>query len=130
MLPLLGVFAMSACNKDETLSGYGATDTVWTLVELDGRLFAAQVALSFPEKGRIAGQAPCNRFSSTQAAPYPWFKAGPIAATRMTCRDMKAEQAFLQALETMSLSEVSDDTLILSNDDGREMLFKATAPDA
>lgn len=129
ILPVLGALALAACKKDETLSGYGAADAVWELVELDGKTFTARATLTFPEEGKLAGQAPCNRYFAEQSAPYPWFKAGPIGATRMACADLDEEQRFLGALAAMTLSEVSGDTLILSNDTGREMVFRAAAPD-
>ena len=117
--------ALSACRGDETVSGYGAADRVWVLESVDGAPFVARAELEFPEQGKIAGQAPCNRFFADQTAPYPWFKPGPIGATRMACPDLEAEQAFFDALGAMSLSEVAGNTLILSNDAGREMVFKA-----
>ncbi|SPF78600.1 hypothetical protein ALP8811_02529 [Aliiroseovarius pelagivivens] len=114
---------MSSGCKDETISGYANTNTSWKLVELDGASFPAKATISFPEKGRIAGQAPCNSYSGTQSAPYPWFETGPIAATKRACPDLTAEAEFFEALGQMRLAEVSGDTLILSNEDGREMVF-------
>lgn len=113
---------LSAC-KDETISGYADAGAVWSLVELDGTAFPASATLSFPEKGRIAGQAPCNTYSGTQTAPYPWFETGPILSTKRACPDLNAETAFFAALSVMSIAEVSGGTLILSNEAGREMVF-------
>ncbi|KIC35006.1 META domain-containing protein [Leisingera sp. ANG-M7] len=115
----------SACTGDETLSAYGAAGTEWQLQSIDGSAFAAKAILTFPEPGKIAGQAPCNRFLGSQTAPYPWFETGPLAVTRMACPELEAEDAFLKALQKMTLAEVSGDVLILSNEAGREMLFKA-----
>ncbi|OBY27791.1 META domain-containing protein [Leisingera sp. JC1] len=115
----------SACAGDETLSAYGAAGTEWLLQSIDGDTFAADATLTFPEPGKIAGRAPCNSFSGSQTAPYPWFETGPLAVTRMACPELEAEDAFLNALQGMTLSEVTGDVLILSNEAGREMLFKA-----
>lgn len=117
----LGLFSCA----DETLSGYGASDTQWVLTELDGVAFAASAVLEFPEEGALRGQAPCNSFSGEQSVPYPWFKAENIAVTRMACPDLPAETAFFEALQAMTLAEVGTDTLFLSNDDGRKMVFSA-----
>ena len=117
----------TACSGDETVRAYGAADRVWTLASLDGQPFAATATLTFPEPGQIAGQAPCNRYSGAMKAPYPWFDAGPLAATRMACPDLQAETAFFAALDAMTQAEVLDDTLVLSTDDGREMVFIAGA---
>lgn len=129
LMPLLfAVLAMSGCRKDETLSGYGAADKTWILAELDGKPFVARATLSFPKEGSFAGEAPCNRYFGNQTAPYPWFKTGPIGATRMACPEIAAEQAYLGALAEMTLSEVREGVLLLSNDVGREMLFRVAKP--
>lgn len=121
-----GLLGLSQCGTDETIAGYGAADQVWALTEIDGATYAATATVTFPETGKIAGKAPCNTFSGKMDAPYPWFETGPLAATRMACPNLDAESAFLTALGEMSLSEVSGDTMILSNDTGREMVFKAS----
>lgn len=119
------VLLISACRGDETLRAYGAADRVWTLTELDGKRFAARATIEFPEEGRISGQAPCNRYFADLTVPYPWFEAGPIGATKMACPDLDAEAQFFKALDAMSLSEVLNNTLILSTPEGREMVFKS-----
>jgi len=122
---LLFVLALAACRDDETVGAYGAADRVWDLVEIDGVTFRQRATLTFPENDQIAGNAPCNSYSGAMTIPYPWFEAGPLAVTRMTCPDQEAETRFFSALGDMTLSEVAGSTLILSNDDGREMLFQS-----
>ncbi|MBY6140630.1 META domain-containing protein [Leisingera daeponensis] len=114
----------TACTGDESLSAYGAAGKEWKLQSIDGAAFAAAATLTFPEPGKIAGRGPCNNFLGRQTAPYPWFETGPLAVTRMACPELEAEDAFLKALQEMTLAEVSGDVLILSNEAGREMLFK------
>jgi len=123
---IAGLFGLSQCGKDETVGGYGAADQVWELTELDGTAFAARATMTFPEPGQIAGQAPCNTYSGKMGAPYPWFETEQMAVTRRACPDLAAETTFLTALEEMSLSEVSGNTMILTNEAGREMVFKAS----
>jgi heat shock protein HslJ len=48
----------------------------------------------------------------------------------MACPDIAAEDAFFAALDVMSQSEVSGNTLRLANDEGEEMVFRAEAPAA
>ncbi len=122
---LMITLALTACQGDETLSAYGAAQRDWRLVEMDGQAVKAPVTLRFPEAGQITGTGPCNSFSATQTAPYPWFGIGPIASTRSACPNLAAEAAFFRALEAMELAEVLGDTLILSTAQGRQMLFKA-----
>ncbi|RFP87388.1 META domain-containing protein [Rhodobacteraceae bacterium 63075] len=122
---LAGFTVLPACRADETARGYGGGDKTWVLQEIDGQSFSTRATLTFPEKGRIAGQAPCNSYFGEMTAPYPWFDASRVAATRMACPKLEAEQTFLSTLSEMSLSEISGDTMILSNDDGRSMVFRA-----
>ncbi|WP_424975770.1 META domain-containing protein [Dinoroseobacter sp. S124A] len=118
---------LAACTaSDETLSGFTSPETVWTLSELDGTPFAARMTLQFLEPGQIAGQAPCNRFTGALTVPYPWFGTGPLAATRMACPDLAAEDMVFKALSDMTEAEVSGPVLILRNSElGREMVFRA-----
>jgi len=123
---VIGLLGLGSCNADETVAGYGGADRLWELTELDGQPFDQRATLTFPETGKISGQAPCNRYFAAMEAPYPWFHAGPVAATRMACPELDAETAFLSALADMTQSEVSGDVLILRNDTGREMVFTAS----
>jgi heat shock protein HslJ len=111
--------------KDETLTGYGARGQVFVLQSINEARFAAHATISFPEEGKIAGQGPCNSFSASQDVPYPWFKAGPIAATKRACPDLDAEALYFQTLSEMTLSEVSGPNLILSTAEGAKMVFRA-----
>lgn len=115
----------TACVGDESLSKYGASGKVWALSEIDGVAFSARTTMEFDKAGWIKGQAPCNRYLVQQKAPYPWFEVGPAMATKMACPDLAAENAFFTALSAMTLSEVGNEVLILTNDEGRTMVFKA-----
>ncbi len=117
---------LAACQDDETARAYGAADHVWTLTEINGTRFPAKATLIFPETGKIAGKAPCNSYTAPMSAPYPWFDAQQIASTKMACPDLQSEGEFFAALSKASISEVSGDTLILSNPDGLSMVFKAS----
>ena len=122
---LASLAALPACRADETSGSYGGGERTWELQQIDGQAFSARATLTFPETGRIAGQAPCNRYFGEMTAAYPEFDASKVAATRMACPELEAEQRFLSTLSEMSLSDVSDEMLILSNEAGRKMVFKA-----
>ena len=124
-MSLLILLALGACRADESVRAYGADDKEWRLIELNEHPFTARATLTFPETGRIAGNAPCNSYSGTMTVPYPRFEAGPIAATKMACPDLAAETAFFAALDAVTFSEVLADTMILSNTDGLRMVFTA-----
>ena len=124
-ISLILLVLLPACRDDESVRAYGAADKQWRLIELNDQPFIAKATLTFPEEGRIAGSAPCNSYSGTMTVPYPWFEAGPIAATKRACPDLAEESAFFAALDAVTLSEVLGDTMILSNTDGLSMVFKA-----
>ncbi len=125
LLAMAAFAGLADCSGDETVANYGGSAAEWQLVEIDGADFTAPATLNLAEPGKISGQAPCNRYFGEQTAPYPWFRAEKIGATRHACPELKEENLFLAALTEMTLSEVAGDTLILSNDAGREMVFKA-----
>ena len=122
-IALLGI---EACTPDETLRAYGGGTRTWQLVELNGEEYSALATLTFPERGRIAGQGPCNSYNADLTVPYPWFGAEKLVSTRRTCPDQAAENAFLTALQNASLSEVAGDMMILSNTEDLLMVFTAT----
>lgn len=116
--------AILGCS-DETISGYADPAAAYRLIEIEGAAFPARATITFPEEGQVAGEAPCNRWSAEQSVPYPWFQLGPIAATKRACADLAAEGQFFDMLGQMTLVEVQGPVLILSDDDGRDMVFQA-----
>lgn len=127
---LLCLLCVAACRGDETLTAYGAAGSDWVLTELDGQKFDARAVVQFPEQGKVQGIGPCNSFSARQTAPYPWIEIDQVASTKRGCADQKEEARFLKALTQMTLVEVSGPVLILSNDLGRRMIFRARPPAA
>lgn len=121
------ILPLAGC-ADETLSGYADPETVYQLAEIDGMPFRARATITFPDPGRMAGDAPCNLWFGSQTLPYPWFDGSQIGVTKRACFDdatNRAETAFFDALEAMTLAEVQGPVLILSNEAGREMVFRA-----
>ena len=120
-LPIL----LAACLKDETASGRADPRAVYALREWNAQAFSGTATISFPEPGRIAGDAPCNRFFANLTVPYPWFAIDRIGTTRRACPEAQTENEFFKALRSASLVEVSGPVLILSNDEGLQMVFRA-----
>ena len=115
---------LSACLKDETVSGYADPNAVYVLEEMAGEPFPARATIAFPEAGAVQGEAPCNNYSGRQSVPYPWIRIEALAVTKRACPDLSAELAFFEALATMTLVEAVGDVLLLSNDAGAEMVFR------
>jgi heat shock protein HslJ len=118
-------FLLSTCGKDESIAGFVEPDAVYTLTVLNDAPFPAQATIIFDRDGNVTGTGPCNSFRTRQTVPYPWFEIEPIASTRRACADLPYETAYFAALSEMRFAEVAGDVLILSNDDGAEMVFQA-----
>lgn len=115
---------LSGCLGDETVSGYADREAIYRLEEIGGEVFSGRATITFPEPGQVRGDAPCNAWSASQSAPYPWLELGPIAATKRACPDLPLEAGFFEALAQMSLVEVQGDVVILSGDAGVTMVFR------
>lgn len=116
------LLGLSACKSEP---GYH-DDVTWTLTELGGVAFAGEATLSFPEAGRLAGDAPCNGYFASQTAEYPGFAPGPIGATRRACPALPLELAYLAMLERMTSAEIIEDRLTLTGPAGLTMVFRKT----
>ena len=108
---------LAAC-ADESISAFADPAGVYRWDDGDA-------TIAFPAPGTISGKAPCNSYVAEQTAPYPWFAIGPIRATQLACPALAQEKDFFEALATMTIAEVSGPILILSNEAGAEMTFRA-----
>lgn len=123
-LALMGLLTLAACRGDETVSGYADPEATYRLEELAGAPFSARGTIAFPEPGTVRGMAPCNSWSASQSAPYPWLELGPVIATRRACPDLALETRFFDVLSAMTLAEVQGDIVILSGDGEETMVFR------
>lgn len=116
----LGGLALTAC----TAEAQDPTGVEWELLAVDGQVTDMPATLTVDAEGRIAGKAPCNRYSGQNQASLPELKLGGVAATKMACDRLADEQVFFAALAAMTRMErVDDRTLVLTGPDGRSMEF-------
>lgn len=116
---------LPGCFGPDAEAGGDPTARIWVLQSLDGAQFAARATLGFPNRGRIEGSAPCNRYSATMESALPAFTVGPILSTRRACPDLALETAYFKALDAMERAEGTATTLTLIGPDGRDMVFTA-----
>lgn len=121
----LALVLLAGCRPDESLVAYGADGVSWDLQSLNGTTFSATASIQFLDDGAVSGQGPCNGFSAQQNAPYPWIDIGPILSTKRACADLDAETAYFKALSEMQFAELSGPLMVLSNEAGAEMVFRA-----
>lgn len=91
--------------------------TEWRLESLSGKEVPAssQASLAFPESGRVAGNASCNRFFGTYTQTAQKIGFGQMGATRMACIGPAAEQEtrYLAALQKATAFEVEGNRLTI-----------------
>ncbi len=117
-----GAAVMSFAPQPTTLAG-----TSWRVTRINnGRGGVAslvadtQVTMNFAADGRVAGSAGCNNYSAGYQAEGTKLRLTPAAATRRMCSNpaaMQQEQAFLKALESVSMMNFEGDRLDLRTAD-------------
>jgi heat shock protein HslJ len=92
--------------------------TEWQLEDLAGTpaLPNARPTLAFPEQGKTAGNASCNRFAGSAEIGNGTIKFGALASTRMACVDDKVsaqEANYLKALGAVTRFELRGNELLI-----------------
>ncbi len=122
-ISLILLSILTACFKDETVSGQTGDTGAWVLKTINGTPIISRVTIAFPKEGTITGQAPCNRYFGKQTAPLPWFEVKELGATKMACPQLDLEVQYFNLLQEMTTVEVVQDMLILRSDTGKSMVF-------
>ena len=88
----------------------------------------ASPSMTFSE-GRVAGSTGCNRFTGPYSTDGDRLELGTIASTRMACAPplMALEQAYLEALGRVARWRIESEALMLSDEQGEELLRFAAA---
>jgi heat shock protein HslJ len=126
----LGVLSLVSCDSSHkpvqntpktALSHISLPGSEWVLTDLAGvpALSNVKATLAFPEAGRVAGNASCNRFTGTVAVADDSIKFGPLASTRMACADNAVsaqEDNYLMALGAATRYAYRDPYLLIYAD--------------
>ena len=102
--------------------------TAWRLVDLAGAAVpdGMEATLEFPEAGRVAGRAFCNRFFGSVTISGSSISFGQLGATRMACADAVNEQQanYLTALQAAErFGREGDALLVYVRGDDRPLRF-------
>lgn len=89
----------------------------WVLEDLAGLgvISRVQATLVFPELGKVAGKASCNRFFGTVQIQGDKIKFGSLGSTRMACPEaaMNQEKRYLDALQAAERVEWKEPYLLI-----------------
>jgi heat shock protein HslJ len=104
----------------------GTIEGAWQLAEIvQGDMVAliqSDATVEFGADGSLTGSTGCNNLMSDYAVEGASLKVGPVATTKMACKDgsaQEAEAALLAALEAATAWEISPDGwLVLLGTDG------------
>jgi heat shock protein HslJ len=119
----LAAVLLAACTASGGAETFSAEGT-WRLLALDGAPFLAEATISFAEPGRIAGRAPCNTYAAGNVETLPRIRLSGLLATRRSCADIVLESRFFGVLAEMEAARIEGGRLVLSNAEGREMVFE------
>ncbi len=87
---------------------------VWQVVLVDGKEPGWTATLNLSEPGQLFGQAPCNRYSAPLTQEGRSFRLGNLAATRMACPQLQAEDRFLGLLRLIEAADHRAGLLLLT----------------
>ena len=127
VLLLASVFSAYACNSTHNSKAANPPTsnpaasligTEWLLRDIAGTpaLDTPPATLTFPETGRAAGNASCNRFTGSVEITDNSLKFGPLASTRMACMDNGVsgqEDRYLKALGAANRYALENGKLLL-----------------
>ncbi len=122
-ISLIVLSILTSCFKDETVSGQTGDEALWLLSTMNEAPVTTRITIAFPEEGKIAGQAPCNRYFGNQTAPLPWFEVKGLGSTKMACPELELETQYFTLLQKMTTAEIAGNTLVLATDTGNTLVF-------
>lgn len=112
----------------------GLWGTAWRLEDLAGAgvVDQSQATLEFPQQGKVAGNASCNRFFGSVQVSGDSIAFSGMGSTRMAClSDATATQegAYLKALEGAERYALNESSLLIyTKGTDRPLRFSRTSP--
>jgi heat shock protein HslJ len=105
-------------SKEWTLESMRVSETIFTPED-------ATPTITFSDDAKISGFAGCNRFFGSYAVSGRVITFSNLGATKMFCDEaMSLEDAYLKLLSGERRALFSDSKLILTGDDGNQMIFR------
>ena len=125
------VAACCSCRKGKS-GGKPLTETVWSMVEWEGRPFKADnnytLVLS-KEENRFGGRGVCNSIMGNYTVSDDGkLKLNSVASTRAMCPDQAQEDKYVKQLETIDSYRIDGDLLLLFSNGEQLMVMEAVEP--
>jgi heat shock protein HslJ len=119
------VFFAAGCGGDDGTDASQLEGTPWVLTSGRDITLPASVAPSaLFEDGTVSGSTGCNQFTGPYSLDGDSLEIGDLATTLMACEPPRdaTERAYVDALGLVSTWEVDGEELVLSDEDGDELL--------
>ena len=122
------IMTMISCGTGKKALTSADIDGQWTIVEAMGQAVTGNegnvpsINYNVAEKS-VSGNTGCNRFmGGFTLGENNEVSFSPLAATKMMCRDMKAEMLIFQATEAARTAKKDNEDLVFCSEDGNVVL--------
>ena len=122
------IMTMISCGTGKKALTSADIDGQWTIVEAMGQAVTGNegnvpsINFNVAEKS-VSGTTGCNRFmGGFTLGENNEVSFSPLAATKMMCRDMKAEMLIFQATEAARTAKKDNEDLVFCSEDGTVVL--------
>lgn len=122
------IMTMISCGTGKKALTSADIDGQWTIVEAMGQSVTGNegnvpsINFNVAEKS-VSGTTGCNRFmGGFTLGENNEVSFSPLAATKMMCRDMKAEMLIFQATEAARTARKDNEDLVFCSEDGNVVL--------
>ena len=122
------IMTMISCGTGKKALTSADIDGQWTIVEAMGQAVTGNegnvpsINFNVAEKS-VSGTTGCNRFmGGFTLGENNEVSFSPLAATKMMCRDMKAEMIIFQATEAARTAKKDNEDLVFCSEDGNVVL--------
>ena len=122
------IMTMISCGTGKKALTSADIDGQWTIVEAMGQAVTGNegnvpsINFNIAEKS-VSGTTGCNSFmGGFTLGEKNEVSFSPLAATKMMCRDMKAEMLIFQATEAARTARKDNEDLVFCSEDGNVVL--------
>ena len=122
------IMTMISCGTGKKALTSAEIDGQWTIVEAMGQAVTGNegnvpsINFNIAEKS-VSGTTGCNSFmGGFTLGENNEVSFSPLAATKMMCRDMKAEMLIFQATEAARTARKDNEDLVFCSEDGNVVL--------